>query len=211
MTAHGHKNLASFLLPKQAKLVNKNYSKVLGHTQHSPKKSNKEFHKDSAIEQCKLDVEHWLLFSLSTSVGCSFIIGNMLYNYVVCLYSYKMCFVVSLRGQIVFVLYLHSLLNEQLANFLFNLWYPAYFSSQSSCMALTFLWTITFQLTYSNIPQMFSRCTCRFLPGVRYYTGRRIFIRQLPPVCKFFPDPYILCKTFPFLRKINLEGDLFMI
>ena len=45
--AHYHKDLASFLHPKPAKLVNKNWSKVAGHTKHSPKVPNKVFHKIS--------------------------------------------------------------------------------------------------------------------------------------------------------------------
>ena len=51
--AHCLKDLAFFLLPKPAKLVNKNWSKVAGHTQHSPKIPNKVFYKKSATGQCK--------------------------------------------------------------------------------------------------------------------------------------------------------------
>ena len=51
--AQCHNDLASFLSPNQAKLVNKNCSKVAEHTQHSPKMLNKGFHKKSAIGQCK--------------------------------------------------------------------------------------------------------------------------------------------------------------
>ena len=48
-TAHCHKELASFLFPEQAKLVNRNWYKVARHAQQSPKIPNKVFYKESAI------------------------------------------------------------------------------------------------------------------------------------------------------------------
>lgn len=46
-------NLASLLLPKPVKLVNKTWSKDLEQIQHSKKMPNKELHKETIIDQCK--------------------------------------------------------------------------------------------------------------------------------------------------------------
>ena len=72
--AHCHNDLASFLLPNLAKLVNKSWSKIAGHAQHT-ETPNKVFHKKSAnIKTRRMHptlVKHSRQLILSKSGCCS--------------------------------------------------------------------------------------------------------------------------------------------